>query len=132
MLPTYPILTDEMPPALVLCEDCCVSDSAARIPDNVNLARGTVVQLDSADGLWKPIAAAPTLTPATTLGVLRFAVDTTGAPVAVGLGVVVTANATVNASQLVFPVGISAADKAAVWRHLLNQAVKGIPAPALV
>jgi hypothetical protein len=130
------IISEPAANAVIFCDDCCTSNSEAATPAGVLLKRGAVVLYDPASKDWKPV---PNTFEAaniegTLIGILKYDVDSRAVAPAVavaGKGVVVTHGAQYSPSMLVWDAAVDVSTKAAAYRAMFNQQLKGMPQPAI-
>lgn len=108
------------PRPLVMCEDCCVSEECVAVEPGLVLKQGTVMWYDMTTETWKPIAAviAAPLPDGIKWGLLKTDVSTV---VDCGCTILVTSHGLYVEPRIVWPTGISAADKKIVKNGLWHQ-----------
>jgi hypothetical protein len=130
------IITEPAANAVIFCDDCCTSNSEAATPAGVLLKRGAVLLYDPATSNWKPFPNSfeQADVVGALVGILKYDVDSRAVAPATaipGKGVVVTHNAQYSPAMLVWDAAVDATSKAAAYRAMFNQQLKGVPQPAI-
>lgn len=121
-----------VPSSLRLCGDCCYALESDKIVEGVVLPAGTILWHDETDvslgatsGKWKPITNLAAPAGVKRWGVLEFPVDTTKCdPDIPGPGTIITHASLLAGHKIVWPAGISAANKATYVDVLWDVGIK--------